>query len=370
MPAEEVLICFYTTKPFWACEVPSRIADHLQQCHSIPPEMEAEWTRTLFENVVELNTTRFDLKIARDGLIQIAVHDLLDKLGTAERNNDMAAVSNLRATYVSYLNAFQLLLDSAVNEIQLSDMISVEPLRQSDVFPIYYQEGRFAGGGMAAGAGGNNFLLRFPRTISALHMLMYGKKELIKRETLDCAIEQFRLACESPDAIILLNYLSAAFGNYANYAFGPALVNTWHILEYFVDATWNDYVASAGSKIESLLTHDRRAFLSGRDFTSSIATHVLLLAGKIPPEEFFRIDNVRKRRNDQIHRIALKRNESTSLVNKTITKQDCIDAFDAAAFFLRASFAINISPKVRLAWSGWHPGATGTKTAPVMFEGE
>lgn len=147
MPTENY-VCFYTTNPFWAGETPDLAGVHggvsdAGSCR-LPTIMSAE--------VFTYTTEAYTIKVCKDGLLMVQITHLEQQLQEpAAAPRDADAELRRYATYLEYLNALQLLLDSAVLEELRFDYLKTALLRQNEVFGMTLTDGTFVGSGVPHG---------------------------------------------------------------------------------------------------------------------------------------------------------------------------------------------------------------------------
>lgn len=98
--------------------------------------------------------------------------------------------------------------------------------------------------------------------------------------------------------------LAHAIGEYKRLSFQHALILAWFSVEQWLRRMWDAYVdALAESEVagHKRVNSDRRKKLRGRDFTVSVVSEALELAGRLPTELFRRIDDARAWRNTAVH---------------------------------------------------------------------
>ncbi len=121
----------------------------------------------------------------------------------------------------------------------------------------------------------------------------------------DYAVQSFM----SAEAAFGANYamplamLHQATYHYHNHRFSNALVDAWTLCEQTVNIIWRRYQdeVSSGPAAVTTINKDRRKLLNGRDYTASVKSQVLSLAGRIPDQLLTALDDARRERNDFMH---------------------------------------------------------------------
>lgn len=102
-----------------------------------------------------------------------------------------------------------------------------------------------------------------------------------------------------------LALLHQASHQYVRHQFASAHLLGWTLTEQALHVLWRDYRISASSGPDAVteINRDRRDLLDGRDFTASIITQILSLAGRISDERLTALDAARKARNNFAHKL-------------------------------------------------------------------
>jgi len=132
---------------------------------------------------------------------------------------------------------------------------------------------------------------------------------LIRRETIDFSFDLLEkiLVTSVPDTQLMTNLIYLAAINYSDHDFPTALTLSWTVCEKLLRILWNNYIENkaieAGDhKNESkVISKERRKILQGRDFTASIISEALALAGLLEHEMYLALTKVRRQRNAWLH---------------------------------------------------------------------
>lgn len=120
--------------------------------------------------------------------------------------------------------------------------------------------------------------------------------------------------------------------------FGESLVLSWSICEKILSAFWANYHSDSCKLSNTTINKDRKNILN--DFTASQVTETLELAGVISNDFYKRLNKVRKKRNDYLHNL------------KTITQDDCNDAFLIARDMLSKRLNVSLNHKGAFFFTG------------------
>ncbi|MGH3377664.1 MAG: hypothetical protein ACRDS0_03890 [Pseudonocardiaceae bacterium] len=113
-----------------------------------------------------------------------------------------------------------------------------------------------------------------------------------------CELLGFIVQHEVTNALDLVVLTNDAMVSYRDHEFSSALVTAWTVCEALLTYHWREYIEDP--KRQSM-TSKRSKKLTGRDFTASVITEVLELAGVVTPELLKQIDRVRAARNKWMH---------------------------------------------------------------------
>lgn len=123
---------------------------------------------------------------------------------------------------------------------------------------------------------------------------------------------------------------------YRVHQFPSAHLIAWSLSEQVLNAMWKEYQreASEGSDARTVISKKRRELLNGRDFTASIITQALSLAGRLSDERLSKLDQARRDRNAFAHSLA------------AIGSDAAQNALTVASEMLSDLLAIRLSPQL------------------------
>ncbi|QGV79773.1 hypothetical protein [Streptomyces ficellus] len=202
--------------------------------------------------------------------------------------------SLMRATQarVKLINAFSLCLHSSR---------SMNENLGTDTFQIRHRDLVHPGAESSEGMGGLG-LQGFPPMVNGGYLRERHRHGVVPEISLSRAFEtlDFVVQHESDKALDLVTLLNDAATLYGNHQFHSSLITAWTLCETILQHKWSSYIeAQAHSEVKSV----RRQKLTGRDFTASVVSEVLELAGAINKDTLTALDKARKARNAWMHSI-------------------------------------------------------------------
>jgi len=123
---------------------------------------------------------------------------------------------------------------------------------------------------------------------------------------------------------------------YRLHQFASAHLSAWSLSEQVLNAMWREYQreVSEGPDAWTAMSKKRREILNGRDYTASIITQALSLAGRLSDERLGKLDQARRDRNDFAHSLA------------AISGDAAQNALTVASEMLSDLLAIRLSPQL------------------------
>ena len=134
-----------------------------------------------------------------------------------------------------------------------------------------------------------------------------GGRPPITAAALDRATEIFKAVSASayPQALDLLSFVNRAIGANREKHYDETLILAWSVTEACQSTLWDRFIAEASDKHGFHVGKERRKKLKGRDFTASVVTENLTLAGHIDDTFRQRMDRVRSARNKWAHELVV-----------------------------------------------------------------
>lgn len=135
--------------------------------------------------------------------------------------------------------------------------------------------------------------------------LAFKNRSLVEKDTLEHSLQLLNslLQHSVKDLLTVTDLLFRAGAQFAQSRFAESLVVSWAACERLLNESWRRYLdeRKSGPKGEPQITGDRKRKLLGRDFSASVISEALELAGVMPLELFELVTAARKLRNDWLH---------------------------------------------------------------------
>lgn len=135
---------------------------------------------------------------------------------------------------------------------------------------------------------------------------------------------------------VVLSLFQQASYHYQTHQFATSHLLAWAICEQVLNNMWNEYQTDAADRqgCGTNISKKRSELLNGRDFTASIITQILSLAGVIDDELLTKLDVARKNRNAFAH--------SLKVIDEPAAQQAMIVASD----ILSLRLGLTVSPQL------------------------
>lgn len=222
--------------------------------------------------------------------------DHRDEDGDGSENFDMRVAR--AATHIKVMNAHLTLIHSVSIELHRVGLAGVrlsprDVIAMDDVTPH-----------SMSGPG----LTRIPETIGIEEMVRGQAIPLdVFERSLDLLNQVLVQDPEAENAVEHLNLLNQAHAGYHEHDYALAVVGGWTICERLLNRLWRQYLDDQsrgvtlpdGRSVKTVNSKRRERLV--RDFTASIVSEVLELAGALPHTHFRRLNEVRQARNAWLH---------------------------------------------------------------------
>jgi hypothetical protein len=292
---------FYPSRPFWA----------VSKVNFQAPKVEGWFHEQMVQEVYASEGQGYALRVCRDGRILLRV-DSLERVQESAEPSPIEDTVRRWGEYLDLLNAFYLLLDSAVLEVDHLSYFNLDEITRRDAFRVTYEGGRLMGENIASESIASVFQdARYSSSYRPEVPIEYDPRIMMRHvvsfDAIDKAASLFtrvmsRRGTEKPLASFAKSLAEYKVGNYAT-----SIVLAWFITEASLSALWRTHLESLNRDTKQgrrRLNRERRDFLTGRDFTTSIVSNMLELAEILSPSEFEDIDSVRGYRNKVVHSLA------------------------------------------------------------------
>jgi len=287
-------IAFYPSLPIWVGDRPD-----LSTARS-----EAHRSGLISEEVFSDVGGSHSVRVDRDGRILIRAERLERSLEDHELPNmDMEDNIFRLGEYLNLLNAFYILLDSAVVELQKIQLFSLHEITMRDVIRVHMtDDGKLRTENTATESVTASFQ-RF-RSGPIEGWASSNNRYVVSIEAIRLASENFRKAVNNGELIGKLASLAKSVSEYKGGNFQTAVILSWFIIEAGIFSLWQNFLSERDVDLgggRRRVNSKRRKDLLDRSYTSSVVSNVLELSGVIPYEEFHTLDKLRRLRNDIVH---------------------------------------------------------------------
>lgn len=166
---------------------------------------------------------------------------------------------------------------------------------------------------------------QFPKTYSEHRPVwndprVAGRMIIINTSTIDKSFHLLNAILENSnsDAILLADLFMRASKSLEDHNYSLSLITSWTITEKVLQSRWEKYLDSQREReIDNVKTtfinKERKKTLIGRDYSASVVSEILSLAGILPFELYKDMQVIRKVRNNWIHSLAPVSMEMASL---------------------------------------------------------
>lgn len=306
---------FYPSRPFWACSKPDFSSR----------ERDGWFNDQMAEEVFSCETDTYTIKICRDGRIMLRI-EALEEDQEQDRLGRIEDIVRRWGEYLDFLNAFYLLLDSAMLEIANFAYFNLHEITNRDAFRVRYEDGKSVSENIATESIASVFQMgRY--VSSSLHGVpiehdpKITMRQVVPIEVIQHASTMFASVISSPGAEKDLASFAKGLGEYKVGNYETSLVLAWFIIEGSTAYLWERHLDSLNRKYENgqkKINRERRDLLVGRDFTISMVSNLLELWDVLPNSLFKDMDAVRGFRNRIVHKLKYVPNATdTQLALKT-----------------------------------------------------
>ncbi|CAM3007616.1 hypothetical protein [Vibrio neptunius] len=286
-------VAFYPSKPYWAI-APLNVDESQTQ---------ASFTELMSEIVFEHQHEKFELAICRDGRIMLSLKD-------ASRSLDL----NLEETidrwglYLSYLNAFYLVLDSAIILTSRIAIFSLHEVTSRDAFSMTVEGSRVKGENISTESIASTYqmaryLSSYRRDIPLSIDNRILARGIVSAEALKLAVCNFELLFSFPGMEKSIASISKSISEYKIGNYDTSIVLAWFCIERLLSKKWVEYLISFNQIGEESkrVNSERLKKLTDRDYTISIIINMLELGGVLPFALYKKLEKIRVARNKIAH---------------------------------------------------------------------
>jgi hypothetical protein len=328
---------FYPSRPFWACSKPDFSSR----------EREGWFHDQMAEEVFSCETASYTIKICRDGRIMLRI-EALEGDQEQDKPGGIEGIVRRWGEYLDFLNAFYLLLDSAMLEVASFAYFNLHEITNRDAFRVRYEDGKSVGENIAIESIASVFqtgryLSSYPHGVP----IEYDSKIIVRQvapiDVIQHASTMFASVISSPGSEKDLASFAKGLGEYKVGNYETSLILAWFITEGSIAYLWERHLDSLNREYENgqkKINRERHDLLVGRDFTISMVSNLLELWDVLPNSLFKDIDAVRGFRNRIVHKLKYLPNATdTQLALKTA--QVMIERIWNISFIPNLSYSVN-----------------------------
>jgi len=273
------------------------------------PKVDGWFYGQMVEEVYTTHDDAFTLKVCRDGRILLRVVDLERAVTLSDAESIQMTVKRW-GDYLDYLNAFYLLLDSAMMEVDRFAYFNLHEITNRDAFRVTYENGRVSGENIAVESIASAFQMsRFSSSYRPDLPIEYDSRimmrHVISREVIDSAASLFCRVMKTDGLQRSLASFAKSLAEYKVGNYETSIVLAWFIIEAAMSSVWRSHLEKLNFAVSTdgrnRINRERKDFLTGRDFTTSIVSNALELLDVLEYDLFQDIDSVRGFRNKIVH---------------------------------------------------------------------
>jgi hypothetical protein len=325
MPKARKYRAFYLPPSTWVAETVNLV---------YPPN--GQPIAELGEIVYDYANDTFAMRISRDGMV------MLDLLAFPEpsTNEGIDLQIQMLSAYVGHMNAFLVLLDTAIQKKEQEGYLDLSEVTRSDVCTVAYSEGQpvpaIAAGGFCTAF--TRAMYRFAPPAASDHFWITPRRT-ISLASVESAVELFDKATRIDGLIGMLASLTKSVSEYKVGNYDLALVVSWFIVESTLRQLWRrtlGQIRHSDASSPPRVNADRLKQLTGNNYSIHSISNSLELMGVLPSELFHEISEVRQKRNKIAHFDG----------DYSATTQDAQQAILASAAAIDCYYAFDVTPNL------------------------
>ncbi|MDE1348458.1 hypothetical protein [Vibrio aestuarianus] len=286
-------VAFYPSKPYWAI-APLNVDDH---------QVQANFTELMSEIVFGHQHEEFELAICRDGRIMISLND--DKR-TLDPNFE--EIVDRWGVYLSYLNAFYLVLDSSITQTSRVSLFSLHEVTNRDAFSTTVEGSEvkseiISTESIASTYQMARYLSSYRQGIPLSIDTRISNRRTVSADTLKLAVSNFEVLFAFPGLEKSIASISKSISEYKIGNYDTSIVLAWFCIERLLSNKWAEYLLSFNQEHSESkrVNSERLKKLTDRDYTISIIINMLELGGIIPFSLYKNLEKIRVARNKIAH---------------------------------------------------------------------
>jgi hypothetical protein len=299
MPAER-FTAFYPSRPFWA----------VSQIDFDDPDVADKFDELMAEETFKDSDDTLDVRVCRDGLIMISIPSLENDIPEPGQSTPIESLIKQWGKYLDHLNAFYLLLDSAVINKMNTSYFALHEITNRDAFRLSYKNGQQTGYSLATESITYAFQTARLKAFRGPLPIRYDPRiiarQVISKGAIAHATEMFRSVLNRNGIVKQLASFTKSIAEYKVGNYETSIILAWFISERMISEIWSRHIDSLNLDIgdqRKRINAKRKEFLtSGRDFPVSVTSNCLELFGFLPFQMFDDLDKVRGYRNAIVHK--------------------------------------------------------------------
>jgi hypothetical protein len=173
---------------------------------------------------------------------------------------------------------------------------------------------------------------------------------VVAEEAIEQSYEQLNAILSAENATDLLPLIDVALRAataFSSKAFDAALIQSWAAIERMLTSMWESYIADNREREEDgesklFINSQRRALLTGRDFTASVVSEALSLLDVLPANLYRRLAPIRRARNGWMHELT------------PVSAADSARSVDLVFALLRHVYGVRLDPTPEIVFARGH----------------
>ena len=327
-------VAFYPSRPYWA----------VSKIDLEAPDIREHFREQMSEVVFSGSNHGHTIIVSRDGRISLNIAGILQ-----EENGQVDALVDSWGTYLDHLNALFLFLDCAVSKVQNLAYFNLHEVTNRDAFSA--SDGEQSSESVASESIAGSFQMARSYDWHPIHTLpiayqpMFLGRRLVTAGAISEMADTYFKVVAAHGAIKAYAGIARAVSAYKITNYETSLVFSWFLIEELLNMQWDDYLKKKSKESNGKfqrINKGRRDLLNGRDYTASVRSNILELAGCLEFELFSDINTIRKRRNQIVHQQR----------GVTVDCEDTQLAIFTALKMAEQRWAVSISPPMGFSISG------------------
>lgn len=243
---------------------------------------------------------QFELQACRDGMFMLIAPSIVNPAPNAK----IDVIVDFWSTYLRYINAFALLLDSAAQTLEQTHFINLREISRNETCNITFKEGLWisnSAGGFSAALAQSQYRFAPP----AASDFFWLPRPVLQLDTIQAAVTQLDSAITKAGLLDVLASFAKSITEYKLGNYDTSLVLSWFIAEGILRQLWERTLSEIRVAHEGdpprINAKRMEALLEGVDYTSAVISNSLELLGIVESSLFRDIDSVRRMRNRIAH---------------------------------------------------------------------